>query len=124
MQTFQELYDGILHRRDIEKVKNPIIIHQVGELGFHIYANAPLQFNIMYGNIHRWQDTKQDVDIKFVTHQIRNAKIFRVSTTSSNTSEPSFRLSDNIELLFKEFPYDERIGEITSRLLAYSQDDL
>ncbi len=123
MRIFQELYDGMLRRREQEKVINPIIMRQVDKLGIQIYAINPLQFNIMYGDITQREKTKQEYDIKFETHGNGKKEWFKVVIPSVDKKK-EFQLNEEIEKLAVEFSDAPHVQEIVDCLLNFSQDDL
>lgn len=127
MKNFQELYESILQRREQEKTENPVIKWQMGELGFQIYANNPLQFNVMYGDISAWEKTHQEMDLQFVEREISGKKKFVVSIINpelaTHDEKPKFLLDDRIEKLADEFPEEPQVRKIAECLLRCSPNE-
>lgn len=128
MKTFQELYDGMLRRRESEKAINPDIRLQVGELGIQIYANSPLQFNILYGDIHKRERTYQEMDLQFIEHEVSGKKHFSVAIINPDLAiykeKREFQLDEGIEKLAEEFPEEPQVRKIAVCLLNCSPDEL
>lgn len=126
MNTFQKLYDSILHLRASEK-PNPFIKQQIGHLGIQIYANNPLQFNLMYGDIFAQADTRQEMDLQFVAHEVSGKRTFSVSIVNPESTgykeKCEFGLDEGIERLAEEFQGVECVREIVDCLLRYSLNE-
>lgn len=118
MKNLKELHDAMLHKREIEKAVNPVIMGQIGDLGFQVYANSPLQFNLVYGKI-----SQQKVDLKFAVHENGGVKWFVVSAPDLQKKK-EFRLDEDIDRLIDEFPDCRHIKEIVDCLLECPPDDI
>lgn len=123
MNTFQELCKIMFKKRENEKKISPIILWQLGELGFQIYANDPLQFTVMYGQIHKREETHQEADLKFSLHEAAGIKKLEVTVVNPNLTFSGqgrvFALEEEIRRLAVEFPGEPRITEIAESFLAH-----
>lgn len=116
MKKLKELYDAMLHKKETEKADHPVITGQIDALGFQIYANSPLQFNLVYGKI-----LEQDVDLKFAIYEDGHSKWLVVTAIEPQTKK-EFRLDEDINRLTEEFPDCRHIREIVDCLLNCSPD--
>lgn len=123
MNTFQELCEVMQEKRENEKKINPAILWQLGKLGFQIYSNDPLQFIVMYGQIHMREETHQEADLKFTLHETAGIKKLEVIVVNPQLTfsgqRRAFGLDEDVRRLAAEFPSEPRIIEIAECLLAH-----